>query len=227
MKAFKYAVIALCLLLALPIASQAQTPPAASSAQPMSTGVVKKVDAAQGKITISHGPLANLDMPAMTMLFRVADPKLIESVKAGDNIQFIAEKVNGALTVTRMEQAGAAAAPAVAAPAAVSATAAPPAATAAAAQLQSKGAAMPVPTPVASAQDNGKPGDPANPAETVSGPAYQSAFSDYQAARESTVAPDKIWRAANDEMARLGGHAGQTKEASDGMQMKNMPNKGK
>lgn len=35
-----------------------------------SDGTVKKIDRAAGKITISHGPLENLGMPAMTMVFR-------------------------------------------------------------------------------------------------------------------------------------------------------------
>lgn len=69
----------------------------------MSDGTVKKVDKAQGKITIQHGPLANLDMPAMTMIFRVQDPALLDRVKPGDTIHFQAEKVNGRLTVTRLE----------------------------------------------------------------------------------------------------------------------------
>jgi len=43
-------------------------------------------------------------MPAMTMIFRVADPKVLDTVKAGDNIKFVADKVNGAYTVTRLEK---------------------------------------------------------------------------------------------------------------------------
>lgn len=69
----------------------------------LSEGVVRKVDPAQGKLTIRHGPLANLAMPAMTMIFRVQNPAVLERVKPGDNIRFKAEQVNGLLTVTRLE----------------------------------------------------------------------------------------------------------------------------
>jgi len=69
------------------------------------SGEVKKIDESAGKITIKHGPLANLDMPAMTMVFRVKEPAMLDQVKAGDKITFLAEKVNGALTVTQLELA--------------------------------------------------------------------------------------------------------------------------
>lgn len=105
MKSLKYMSIAASIMLALPLAVQAQVPVEVASLQPMTAGVVKKIDIEQGKITISHGPLLNLDMPAMTMVFRVADPKLLSTVKAGENIKFVAERLNGAFTVVRVEQA--------------------------------------------------------------------------------------------------------------------------
>jgi len=71
----------------------------------MSEGTVKKLDAAAGKLTISHGPLANLDMPPMTMVFRASDPALLNGVKVGDRIRFKAERVGGAFTVTELEVA--------------------------------------------------------------------------------------------------------------------------
>ena len=77
--------------------------PAAST--PMSEGEVRKVDTAQGKITLRHGPLANLDMPPMTMVFTVADPKLLEGLKQGDKVRFIADKKDGTYIVTAIEQA--------------------------------------------------------------------------------------------------------------------------
>jgi Cu/Ag efflux protein CusF len=71
----------------------------------MSTGEVRKVDKSAGKVTIKHGPLDNLGMPAMTMVFRVKDPALLDQMKAGDRINFIAEKLNGAITVIKAEPA--------------------------------------------------------------------------------------------------------------------------
>jgi Cu(I)/Ag(I) efflux system protein CusF len=69
----------------------------------LSQGVVKKVNKAQHKLTIRHGPLANLDMPAMTMIFRVKNPAWLDQVKAGESIRFRAEMVNGQLTVTQLD----------------------------------------------------------------------------------------------------------------------------
>lgn len=71
----------------------------------MSSGEVKKINKDAGKITIKHGPLANLGMPAMTMVFKVTDPAMLDQVKVGDKIGFVAEKVNGAITVTKLEPA--------------------------------------------------------------------------------------------------------------------------
>jgi len=76
-----------------------------AAATPLSTGEVTRIDKAAGKITIKHGPLANLDMPAMTMAFPVKDAAWLEQVKTGDRIRFVAENVGGALTVTRLEAA--------------------------------------------------------------------------------------------------------------------------
>jgi Cu(I)/Ag(I) efflux system protein CusF len=66
---------------------------------------VRKVDKEAQKITIRHGPLANLDMPAMTMVFRVKDPAMLEAVKPGDKVTFRAEKVDGAYTLTKIARA--------------------------------------------------------------------------------------------------------------------------
>ena len=72
---------------------------------PQNDGEVRKVDKDAQKITIRHGPLEKLDMPAMTMVFQVKDPALLDKVKAGDKVKFDAEKVGGAFTVTRIEAA--------------------------------------------------------------------------------------------------------------------------
>ncbi|UMA67372.1 copper-binding protein (plasmid) [Roseivivax marinus] len=74
----------------------------AESDQTMSSGVVTKVDTQWNKITIDHGPLENLDMPAMKMVFNVADPAMLDGVGEGAQIQFIADRVNGKLTVTEI-----------------------------------------------------------------------------------------------------------------------------
>ncbi|WP_175939182.1 copper-binding protein [Caballeronia sp. BCC1704] len=70
----------------------------------MSHGEVKKVDNAAGKLTIKHGPLENLGMEGMTMAFKVKDPAMLSQVKVGDKIDFVAEEVNGTLTVTKLQK---------------------------------------------------------------------------------------------------------------------------
>jgi Cu(I)/Ag(I) efflux system protein CusF len=106
-------VLAVSLGLALPIgataaedgATQRGRAKSMDSAAPMSAGEVRKVDKSSGKVTIKHGPLDNLGMPAMTMVFRVKDPAMLDQMKEGDKINFVAEKVNGALTVIQVEPA--------------------------------------------------------------------------------------------------------------------------
>ncbi len=79
--------------------------PAAATNLPTVSGTVEKVDTAQGKITIDHGPIPNLNMDAMTMVFRAQDPALLKQVKAGDRVQFTADRVNGQLSVTSIKKA--------------------------------------------------------------------------------------------------------------------------
>ena len=79
--------------------------PANTAKAALSEGTVKKVDKATGKITIKHGPLANLGMPPMTMAFAVGDPAMLDKVKAGDKVRFTADQVGDALTVTELETA--------------------------------------------------------------------------------------------------------------------------
>ncbi|HEX6268523.1 MAG TPA: copper-binding protein [Burkholderiales bacterium] len=71
----------------------------------LSEGEVRKVDKDAKKITIKHGPLANLDMPPMTMVFQVKNPALLDQAKAGDKVKFRAEKEGAAYVVTQIEAA--------------------------------------------------------------------------------------------------------------------------
>ncbi|MGE3645023.1 MAG: copper-binding protein [Beijerinckiaceae bacterium] len=68
------------------------------------SGTVKKVDVSAGKMTIIHGPIKNLNMEAMTMVFRVSDPSMLKQIKAGNKILFDADRINGALTVTKIKK---------------------------------------------------------------------------------------------------------------------------
>ena len=69
----------------------------------MTDGEVRKVDREAGKLTLRHSPIESLDMPAMTMVFRVADQKMLESVKEGDKVRFTAARIDGAITLTKIE----------------------------------------------------------------------------------------------------------------------------
>jgi Cu(I)/Ag(I) efflux system protein CusF len=95
MKSFK-AIAAFAALAAAVTAGAAADPP-------MSEGEIRKVDPSAKKLTIKHGELKNLDMPAMTMVFQVKDPAMLDKVKTGDKVKFRADKVNGAFTVVEIE----------------------------------------------------------------------------------------------------------------------------
>ena len=83
-------------------AKPAATAPA--GATPMADGEVRKIDKEQGKITLKHGEIKNLDMPPMTMVFRVKEAALLDQVKEGDKIRFTADRVGGQFTVTSIEK---------------------------------------------------------------------------------------------------------------------------
>lgn len=67
-------------------------------------GTVTKVDEAQGKLTINHGPIKNLDMESMSMVFKAGDPAMLKGLKSGDKIKFDADRVNGQITVTKLQK---------------------------------------------------------------------------------------------------------------------------
>ena len=105
MKSLAKATFVAALILSSATAAYAQSEPATTAASnSMSSGEVKKVDKSAGKVTIKHGPLQNIGMDAMTMVFRVKDPSMLDQVKAGDKINFVAEEPNGQLTVTKLEK---------------------------------------------------------------------------------------------------------------------------
>ena len=72
---------------------------------PMVNGEVTKIDESAGKVTIKHEAIPNLEMDAMTMVFKAGEGVAVNDVKPGDKIKFQAEKVNGQLTVTKVEKA--------------------------------------------------------------------------------------------------------------------------
>ncbi len=68
-------------------------------------GTVKKVDESAGKITLDHGPIKNLGMDEpMSMVFKAADPAMLKGVKPGDRVTFEADRVNGQITLTKIQK---------------------------------------------------------------------------------------------------------------------------
>ena len=82
-------------------AQSVQGAPAAA----MSEGEVRKVDKGAAKITLRHGELKNLEMPPMTMVFQVKDKAMLDQVKTGDKVRFVADKVGEAFTIMHIEPA--------------------------------------------------------------------------------------------------------------------------
>jgi Cu/Ag efflux protein CusF len=80
---------------------------AASAEDAMVKGVVKKIDAGAGKITLTSGPIRKLDMDDdnMTMVYRVQDPAMLKQVKVGDKVQFDAESATPGITITKLQKA--------------------------------------------------------------------------------------------------------------------------
>jgi Cu/Ag efflux protein CusF len=105
-----FSIAVLAFAAALPLAGRAQekpatVPQASAPAADMTDGEVRKINKDARKITLKHGEIKNLDMPGMTMVFQVKDSAMLEQVKVGDKVKFVAEKSGGALVVTEIQPA--------------------------------------------------------------------------------------------------------------------------
>lgn len=67
-------------------------------------GEVRRINEAEGKVTLRHGPLPNLDMPGMTMVFTARDPSILKGIKVGEKINFVAENSNGVFYVLEISK---------------------------------------------------------------------------------------------------------------------------
>ena len=74
-----------------------------SSYSVMAVGDVRAIDREAGSLTVDHGPLLNLSIPAAVRVFQVADKTILDTMKVGDEIRFIADDIAGQLTITRIE----------------------------------------------------------------------------------------------------------------------------
>jgi len=75
----------------------------AAPSQPVS-GEVRRIDAANNKVTLKHGPIPELELPAMTLVYLVKDPALLANLQPGDKIRFSADKVDGQYTVVQVSR---------------------------------------------------------------------------------------------------------------------------
>ena len=88
------------------VAAVAVVVAAAATAQvPSTSGEIVKIDAAAQRITVKHGGIKNLDMPAMTMVFRVGDARMLDGLQVGQRIGFTAERIGGQTTITSISKA--------------------------------------------------------------------------------------------------------------------------
>lgn len=65
----------------------------------------------------------------------------------------------------------------------------------------------------ASAQQQQTPPNPLDANAPTAAVTYESAFKNYRTSTDDSATPDKVWRSANEEMGRIGGHAGHMKDA--------------
>lgn len=97
--------IASILMLGIALMLSAQMAGQVWAQSALTDGLVTKVDASAGKITIKHGPMKKFDMEdGMTMVYRAGDSAMLQMVKAGDKVKFDAENVNGQFVVTKIEK---------------------------------------------------------------------------------------------------------------------------
>jgi Cu(I)/Ag(I) efflux system periplasmic protein CusF len=86
-------------LAAMPV--RAQPPTAATAA---SVGEVLKVDKAAERVTLKHNGVKNLDLPPMSLVFRVRELQQLDSLNPGDRVRFTAERVDGQFTITTISK---------------------------------------------------------------------------------------------------------------------------
>ena len=87
-------------------AGHGAAPPAAATpaSAEWAEAEVRRLDAANGRVTLRHGPIRNLDMPPMTMVFQVRDPAQLAALRNGDRIRFQAVAEGGKYFLTQIEK---------------------------------------------------------------------------------------------------------------------------
>ena len=67
-------------------------------------GTIIAIQLASGTIKIKHGEIKKLDMSAMTMTYKVANPALLQGLSAGDHVGFDVQEQGGDYVVTAIRQ---------------------------------------------------------------------------------------------------------------------------
>jgi Cu(I)/Ag(I) efflux system periplasmic protein CusF len=83
--------------------AQTKSETSANVGTDMTEGEVRKLDRERGNITLKHGDIKNLDMPAMTMVFKAKDKAMLDALKLGDKVRFKAIDQDGKFMVTEIE----------------------------------------------------------------------------------------------------------------------------
>jgi len=103
------AISALAMGIAMPVSSFAQATmdrgkmDMSQPSDAMTDGEVKKIDPDNGKVTLKHGDIKNLDMPGMTMVFTVRDKSQLANLKPGDKVKFMVVQEGGKMIVTDIQ----------------------------------------------------------------------------------------------------------------------------
>jgi Cu(I)/Ag(I) efflux system periplasmic protein CusF len=103
----QFSLLLVALSLAGPALAQqhpaATTPATAAAAADYASGEVRKVYPDAGQILLKHGEIKSIDMPPMSMVFKVKDKAMLERVKVGDKVRFKAASIGGENTVTEIQ----------------------------------------------------------------------------------------------------------------------------
>jgi Cu/Ag efflux protein CusF len=80
-------------------------PAATASAAELADGEVRRIDKARGTVLLKHGEIKSIQMGAMTMAFKLKDPKMADPLKEGDKVKFTVEQQGQELIVTSIRKA--------------------------------------------------------------------------------------------------------------------------
>jgi len=79
--------------------------PAAAAAGELADGEVRRIDKTRGTVLLKHGEIKSINMGAMTMSFKLKDPKMAEPLKEGDKVRFAVEQKGDDLIITAISKA--------------------------------------------------------------------------------------------------------------------------